>query len=68
MKSVNKKRKIIIAVILILTLFFTWIIWTNLAIKTSDITIENNKIPEEFNNFKIDRYQIYITVNWGTGL
>lgn len=53
MKSVNKKRKIIIAVILILTLFFAWIIWTNLAIKTSDITIENNKIPEEFNNFKI---------------
>lgn len=53
MKSVNRKRKIIIAVILILTLFFTWIIWTNLAIKTSDITIKNNKIPEEFNNFKI---------------
>lgn len=53
MKSVNRKYKIIIAVILILTLFFTWIIWTNLAIKTTDITIENNKIPEEFNNFKI---------------
>lgn len=53
MKSVNRKRKIIIAVILILTLFLTWIIWTNLAIKTTDITIENNKIPEEFNNFKI---------------
>lgn len=53
MKSLNRKRKIIIAVILILTLFLTWIIWTNLAIKTTDITIENNKIPEEFNNFKI---------------
>lgn len=53
MKSVNRKRKIIIAVILILTLLLTWIIWTNLAIKTTDITIENNKIPEEFNNFKI---------------
>lgn len=64
MKSVNRKRKIIIAVILILTLFLTWIIWTNLAILLSKTTRSLRNLII----LKLHRYQIYITVNWETDL
>ena len=49
----RKFNKKILAAILIIAVFFAWVIWTNVNIRLTSVTISNEKIPEAFDSFKI---------------
>lgn len=53
MKSVKRKRLIVRSVMMIMLLFVSWIIWTNVHITTTHLTITNGKIPADFSGYKI---------------
>lgn len=53
MKSVKRKRLIVRSVMMIMLLFVSWIIWTNVHITTTHLTITNAKIPADFSGYKI---------------
>lgn len=45
-----------------------WIIWTNISITTSHVTIQNKKIPDDFSNFKIAEIADLHNHAWGEKL
>lgn len=59
----RKKLYIIAALI-----FIVWVVWTNFNITTTNIEIENTKIPSEFDGFKIAHISDLHNQQWGEKL
>ena len=49
----DKKRKIIILGVLLILIVVSWIIWGNLSVETSRLTVRSKDLPEAFDNFFI---------------
>lgn len=49
----NRKVKIIVLMVIILSVFAGWIIWENTSIDVSRITIFSERLPESFFQYKI---------------
>ncbi len=67
MKKIRRKY-IIAAAMAVMAAVVGWIVWTNVTITTSYITIENEKIPEEFQNFRIAAVSDLHNHQWGDEL
>lgn len=63
MKNILKKRNIIILIIII-SIFISWVIYTNINIQTTYITVEDNNIPKEFDGFKIAQISDLHNYKW----
>jgi len=50
---VVKKRNIFLLIVILLILLVIWVIYSNTALQVNTISIKSEKIPMEFNNFKI---------------
>lgn len=67
----NQKPRIIIGTIitiLVIWLVIGWIIWTNVNITTTHLTITNGKIPDDFLNYKIAEIADLHNHQWGNKL
>lgn len=54
MTAKNKKRRIVLAVIVaILSALIIWIIWGNTALELSTYTVTSDKLPEAFDGYRI---------------
>ncbi len=67
MKKTSRKYIALIAAV-IFAAVAVWVIWTNINIMTSHITIENDKIPSEFKDFKIAQVSDLHNRKWGDKL
>lgn len=68
MKRIKKKRMVGISVMAILLLIIGWIVWTNVTITTTHLTITNEKIPEDFSGYKIAEIADLHNHEWGNKL
>ena len=48
-----KKQKIIILVVFLLLFMVSWLIWGNLSVETSRLTITSKDLPKEFDKFSV---------------
>lgn len=68
MKRVKRKRLIVWSAMVIVLLVVGWIIWTNVHITTTHLTITNGKIPADFSGFKIAEIADLHNHDWGNRL
>lgn len=68
MKRVKRKRLIVWSAMVIVLLVVGWIIWTNVHIATTHLTITNGKIPADFSGFKIAEIADLHNHDWGNRL
>lgn len=59
------KKKLLIGIVLI---FIVWVGWTNMNITTTRVKITNEKIPAEFDDFKITHISDLHNHQWGEKL
>ncbi len=52
-KALKKWKKILIFTALFFTIFIGWIIWGNLSLQVTEYTITSDRIPDDFDNFRI---------------
>ena len=64
----RRSRRSRIIVIGLLLLLISWIIWTNINITTTQLTITNQKIPAEFEGYKIAQVSDLHNRRWGNKL
>lgn len=67
MKTLKKNKKIIISMIGFIS-FLLWMVWGNGTIEVSHFSITDEKIPEEFDQFKIAHISDLHSKNWGVTL
>lgn len=67
-QSLKKKHIVLICVLLVVLAIGVWIFWTNTNIIVSHISIKNEKIPKEFENFKIAQVSDLHNHQWGNKL
>ena len=67
MKTLRKNKKIIISMIGFISLLL-WMVWGNGTIEVSHFPITDEKIPEEFDQFKIAHISDLHSRNWGATL
>lgn len=51
--NIKKNRKKVITVMFLSLIIISWVIWGNLSIETSYLTITSNDLPEAFDNYSI---------------
>ena len=62
----NKKQKIRLMTVILLFIF-GWIIWGNKALMINEITIKNEKIPDNFSGFRIAQVSDLHNAEFGKG-
>ena len=62
----NKKQKIRLMTVILLFIF-GWIIWGNKALMINEITIKNEKIPDNFSGFRIAQVSDLHNAEFGEG-
>ncbi len=67
MKQIIKKRTVWIAATILLLIIF-WIVWTNVTITTTHLTITNDTIPDCFSGYKIAEIADLHNHQWGNQL
>lgn len=68
MNLIKKKRMVWGSILTILLLIVVWIVWTNVNITTTHLTITNEKIPKSFSGYKIAEIADLHNHQWGNKL
>ena len=58
-----KNRTTIILVMLLISIMVSWVIWGNLSVETTKLTVTSKDLPEAFDKFSIAIFRICIMQN-----
>ena len=56
-----KNRTTIILVMLLISIMVSWVIWGNLSVETTKLTVTSKDLPEAFDKFSIAHISIEIS-------
>lgn len=58
-----KNRTTIILVMLLISIMVSWVIWGNLSVETTKLTVTSKDLPEAFDKFSMPIFRICIMQN-----
>jgi predicted MPP superfamily phosphohydrolase len=53
LKSLKKRQKLLLCTAVLLLCFTGWVIWGNISLQVTEYTIASDRIPDDFDNFRI---------------